>query len=60
MVAGEWLCVYDIRLNNKPMIKESMHAGDATSVDWHPTRKYTIATGGGKDRSVKGAYATVI
>jgi len=53
MVAGEWLCVYDIRLNSKPMIKESTHAGDATSVDWHPTRKYTIATGGGKDRSVK-------
>ncbi|KAL7543588.1 hypothetical protein ACHAXR_012881, partial [Thalassiosira sp. AJA248-18] len=52
MVAGEWLCVYDIRIN-KPMIKESTHAGDATSVDWHPTRKYTIATGGGRDRSVK-------
>ncbi|KAL9185264.1 hypothetical protein ACHAXT_003041 [Thalassiosira profunda] len=52
MVAGEWLCVYDIRIN-KPMVKESTHAGDATSVDWHPTRPYTIATGGGRDRSVK-------
>eukprot|EP00571_Detonula_confervacea_P001238 CAMPEP_0172319194 /NCGR_PEP_ID=MMETSP1058-20130122/37079_1 /TAXON_ID=83371 /ORGANISM="Detonula confervacea, Strain CCMP 353" /LENGTH=990 /DNA_ID=CAMNT_0013034193 /DNA_START=210 /DNA_END=3181 /DNA_ORIENTATION=- len=52
MVAGEWLCVYDIRIN-KPMMKESTHAGDATSVDWHPTRKFTIATGGGRDRSVK-------
>lgn len=54
MVAGEWLCVYDIRINNKPMVKESMHAGDCTSVDWHPTQRYTIATGGGRDRSVKG------
>ncbi|KAL7552029.1 hypothetical protein ACHAWF_015240 [Thalassiosira exigua] len=52
LVAGEWLCVYDIRVN-KPMMKESTHAGDATCVDWHPTRKYTIATGGGRDRSVK-------
>jgi WD40 repeat protein len=53
MVAGEWLCVYDIRIN-KPMFKESTHAGDATCIDWHPTRKYVIATGGGRDRSVKG------
>mmetsp|Transcript_15537 Transcript_15537/g.37268 ORF Transcript_15537/g.37268 Transcript_15537/m.37268 type:complete len:1079 (+) Transcript_15537:74-3310(+) len=52
MVAGEWLCLYDIRIN-KPLVKESTHAGDATSVDWHPTQKYTIATGGGRDRSVK-------
>ena len=57
MAAGEWLCVYDIRIPNKPMVKESTHAGDATSVDWHPTQKYTIATGGGRDRSVKGLYA---
>lgn len=47
------LCVYDVRLN-RPMIKESAHAGEATTVDWHPTRKYTVATGGGRDRSVKG------
>ena len=53
MVAGEWLCVYDIRIN-KPLVKESTHAGDATSVDWHPAQKYIIATGGGRDRSVKG------
>jgi len=52
MVAGEWLCVYDVRIN-KPLIKESTHAGDCTCVDWHPTRKYTLATGGGRDRSVK-------
>ena len=52
MVAGEWLCVYDVRIN-KPLIKESTHAGDCSCVDWHPTRKYTLATGGGRDRSVK-------
>ena len=34
MVAGEWLCVYDIRIPNKHMLKELTHAGDATSVDW--------------------------
>lgn len=54
MVAGEWLCVYDIRIN-KPMVKESTHASEASCVDWHPTRRYILATGGGRDRSVKGA-----
>ena len=58
MVAGEWLCIYDIRVN-KAMVKESTHAGDATCIDWHPTRKYVIATGGGRDRSVKGLYTDV-
>lgn len=58
MVAGEWLVVYDIRINGKPMVKESTHAGDATSLDWHPSRKYTIATGG-RDRSVKGMYRAI-
>ena len=57
MVAGEWLCVYDIRIN-KPMVKESTHAGEATCVDWHPTKRYIIATGGGRDRSVKGLDLT--
>jgi WD40 repeat protein len=58
-VAGEWLCVYDIRIN-RPMLKESTHAGDATCIDWHPTRKYVIATGGGRDRSVKGLFVRLI
>ena len=53
MVAGEWLLIYDIRLPNRPMIKESAHAGEATSVDWHPTFRYKIATGGSRDRCVK-------
>ncbi len=53
MVAGEWLLAYDIRLPGRPMIKESAHAGEATSVDWHPTQRYRIATGGSRDRCVK-------
>jgi len=53
MVAGEWLLTYDIRLPNRPMMKESAHAGEATSVDWHPTHRYKIATGGSRDRCVK-------
>lgn len=47
------LCVYDIRLN-RPLMKTSAHAGEATSVDWHPSDKYVLATGGGRDRLVKG------
>ncbi len=53
MVAGEWLLTYDIRFPNRPIMKESAHAGEATSVDWHPTNKYKIATGGSRDRCVK-------
>ena len=47
------LCVYDVRLN-RPMIQTPSHAGETTTVDWHPTRKYVVATGGGRDRCVKG------
>jgi hypothetical protein len=53
MVAGEWLCIYDIRIN-KTMVRESTHAGDASCVDWHPSRRFVVATGGGRDKSVKG------
>jgi hypothetical protein len=35
-------------------VKIAAHAGDATSLDWHPTRPYVIATGGSGDRCVKG------
>ncbi|KAL3795740.1 hypothetical protein HJC23_008227 [Cyclotella cryptica] len=47
------LCVYDIRLNRPVMKTTSAHAGEATSVDWNPAEKYVLATGGGRDRSVK-------
>ena len=53
MVAGEWLLTYDIRLPSRWLMKESAHAGEATSVDWHPTHKFKIATGGSRDRCVK-------
>jgi WD40 repeat protein len=46
------LCVYDIRLN-RPVMKTTSHGGEATSVDWHPSEKYVLATGGGRDRCVK-------
>uniref|UniRef100_A0A6V2AHI3 GATOR complex protein WDR24 n=1 Tax=Ditylum brightwellii TaxID=49249 RepID=A0A6V2AHI3_9STRA len=48
-----YLVVYDIRVMIRPWIKIAAHSGEATSVDWHPTRKYIIATGGGRDRIVK-------
>jgi hypothetical protein len=38
----------------KAIVKIAAHAGDATSLDWHPTRPYVIATGGAGDRCVKG------
>ena len=47
------LLVYDIRVTVRPWVRFSVHAGEATTVDWHPTRKYYLATGGGRDRSVK-------
>lgn len=50
------LCVYDIRLNRPVMKTTSAHAGEATSVDWHPSEKYILATGGGRDRLVKGDF----
>lgn len=58
MVAGEWLCIYDIRIN-KPMVRESTHAGDASCVDWHPSKRFVVATGGGRDKSVKGLFCFV-
>eukprot|EP00566_Odontella_aurita_P004060 CAMPEP_0113564672 /NCGR_PEP_ID=MMETSP0015_2-20120614/21750_1 /TAXON_ID=2838 /ORGANISM="Odontella" /LENGTH=1222 /DNA_ID=CAMNT_0000466781 /DNA_START=16 /DNA_END=3680 /DNA_ORIENTATION=- /assembly_acc=CAM_ASM_000160 len=47
------LAVYDVRVLARPFIKVAAHAGEATTVDWHPTRRYVLATGGGRDRSVK-------
>ena len=47
------LLVYDVRVTARPWIRFVAHAGEATTVDWHPTRKYYIATGSARDRSVK-------
>ena len=48
------LIVYNMFVSARPIIKISAHAGDATTLDWHPTKPYIIATGGAGDRCVKG------
>lgn len=47
------LIVYNMFVSARPIVKISAHAGDATTVDWHPTRPYVVATGGAGDRCVK-------
>jgi len=48
-----YLIIYDIRVTARPWVKVAAHAGEATTIDWHPTRPCIIATGGGRDRRVK-------
>jgi WD40 repeat protein len=45
------LIVYNQFVAARAMIKIAAHSGDASTLDWHPTRCNVIATGG--DRSVK-------
>ena len=40
-------------LPQRALVKMTAHSGDATTLDWHPTRKDILATGGANDRSVK-------
>lgn len=47
------LIVYNIRVPATPWVRIQAHHGEATTVDWHPTRPYTVATGGAVDRCVK-------
>ena len=47
------LFVYDVRVPVRPYLRAAVHSGEATTVDWHPKWRYTLATGGGRDRSVK-------
>lgn len=47
------LVVYSMHVTWKAIVKIAAHAGDASSLDWHPTRPYVIATGGSGDRCVK-------
>ena len=47
------LIVYNMFVPARPIVKISAHAGDATTLDWHPTKPYIIATGGAGDRCVK-------
>lgn len=53
------LIVYNMFVSARPIVKISAHAGDATTVDWHPTRPYIIATGGAGDRCVKSKFEWV-
>jgi hypothetical protein len=48
------LIVYSMHVSSRAMVKIAAHTGDATSLDWHPTKPYVIATGGAGDRCVKG------
>lgn len=47
------LIVYNMFVPARAIVKLSAHAGDATTLDWHPTRPYVVATGGAGDRCVK-------
>ena len=47
------LIVYNINHTEKPWEKIAAHGAEASTLDWHPTRPYVIATGGVADRSVK-------
>ena len=50
-----FLIVHNINLvnNGRPMVRIAAHAREATTLDWHPTERYIIATGS-VDRTVKG------
>lgn len=48
------LVVYSMHVSMKAIVKIAAHTGDATCLDWHPTRPYIVATGGSGDRCVKG------
>ena len=47
-----FLVVYHTVVPHRPTVRIAAHAREATTVDWHPTRPYVIATGG-VDRMVK-------
>jgi WD repeat-containing protein 24 len=47
------LIVYSQFVSARALVKLNAHSGDATSLDWHPTRRNIIATGGARDRCVK-------
>jgi hypothetical protein len=47
------LLVYNTAVRSQAWVRIQVHDGEATTVDWHPTRKHIIATGGAGDRCVK-------
>jgi WD repeat-containing protein 24 len=56
VTASGLLIVYNMFVAARPIVKISAHAGDATSLDWHPTKPFVIATGGAGDRCVKSKW----
>jgi WD repeat-containing protein 24 len=53
VTASGSLILYSMHVSVRAMIKIAAHTGDATSLDWHPIRRYDLATGGSGDRTVK-------
>lgn len=54
VTASGYLIVYNLRLLGRPWLKIAVHSGEATCVDWHPRRKFILATASGRERSIKG------
>lgn len=53
MTTSGSLIVYNQYIAARAMVKMTAHSGDASTLDWHPTRPNVVATGGASDRSVK-------
>lgn len=47
------LLVYNSRIPARALVKAVAHSGNATAIDWHPSRPDVVATGGSSDRCVK-------
>jgi WD40 repeat protein len=54
------LIVYNINHSEIPWEKIAAHDTGASTLDWHPTRPYVIATGGSADRSVKSTIQFIL
>ncbi len=48
------LIVYNMNIPARALVKIAAHGEDASTLDWHPTRPFVLATGGSADRCVKG------
>ncbi len=52
VTSNGFLVVYHTIVPHRTLVRIAAHARDATTLDWHPTKPFTIATGG-IDRTVK-------
>lgn len=53
VTASGSLIVYNMNIPASSLVKIAAHGDDASTLDWHPTRPYVLATGAA-DRCVKG------